>query len=173
MGRAGAMRHAGYTLVEILVVVVILALAAAIVIAGLGSTNDAQVTSAARVLANDLELVRNMTVTTQVPHGLVFSTDRRSYKVVANYAGQPYGSVTAVAHPVKAGERFEVTLASQAGMGSVSVTSVNFNGRTYVTFDPEGEPSYGGSVTLQAGTSGMIVSVSALTGRVTVTRAGN
>jgi hypothetical protein len=42
-----------------------------------------------------------------------------------------------------------------------------------VTFDSEGEPSYGGSVTLQAGASGMIVSVSALTGRVTVTRTGN
>ena len=167
------MRGKGFTLAEIVVVIVILALAAAIVIAGLGSTHDAQVTSAARVLAGDLELAREMAVTTQVPHALVFSPDRASYKVVANYAGGAYASATAVDHPVRAGEPFEVTPASLSGMGSVAVTGVNFGGQMYVTFDSEGDPSSSGSVTLAAGTSGMTVSVAALTGRVTVARTGD
>jgi len=166
------MGRKGYTLAEIVVVVLILAIAAAIVIGGIGSTKDAQVTSAATVLAGDLELARSLALTTQVPHAVVFSSDRQSYKVVANYTGQAYGSVAAVAHPVKAGETFEVTLAGLGGMGSVGVTGVNFGGQMYVRFDAEGDPSSAGSVALQAGATGMVVSVAALTGTVTVTRTG-
>ncbi len=168
------MGRKGYTLAEIVVVVLILAVAAAIVIGGIGSTKDAQVTSAATVLAGDLELARSLALTTQVPHAVVFSSDRQSYKVVANYAGQAYGSVAAVAHPVKAGETLEVTLAKLGGMGSVVVGPVSFGvgGETYVRFDAEGDPSSAGSVTLQAGATGMVVSVAALTGTVTVTRTG-
>ena len=168
-GRDGV-REPAYTLAEMVVVVLVLAIAAAIVIGGIGTTKDAQAISAARVLASDVELARNLAVTTQAPHTVLFSSDRQSYKVVANYTGGGYALATAVEHPVRANERFEVRLASLNGMESVVVGTVNFGGQTYVTFDAEGDPSNGGSVTLRSGGTGMVISVETLTGVVSVAR---
>jgi len=168
-GRDGV-REPAYTLAEMIVVVLVVAIAAAIVVGSIGTTKDAQAISAARVLASDVELARNLAVTTQAPHTMLFSSDRQSYKVVANYTGGGYALATAVEHPVRANERFEVRLASLNGMGSVVVETVSFGGQAYVTFDAEGEPSNGGSVTLQSGESGMVISVEALTGAVSVAR---
>jgi len=168
-GRDGV-RERAYTLAEMVVVVLVLAIAAAIVIGSIGTTKDAQAISGTRVLASDVELARNLAVTTQEPHTVLFSSDRQSYKVVANYTGGGYALATAVEHPVRGNERFEVRLASLGGMGSVVVETVNFGGQAYVTFDAEGEPSNGGSVTLRSGRTGMVVSVEALTGAVSVAR---
>jgi Tfp pilus assembly protein FimT len=168
-GRDGV-REPAYTLAEMVVVVLVLAIAAAIVIGSIGTTKDAQAISAARVLASDVELARNLAVTTQAPHTVLFSSDRQSYKVVANYTGGGYALATAVEHPVRGNERFEVRLASLNGMGSAVVETVNFGGQTYVTFDAEGDPSNGGSVTLRSGRTGMVISVEALTGAVSVAR---
>jgi hypothetical protein len=55
-------------------------------------------------------------------------------------------------------------------MGSAVVETVNFGGQAYVTFDAEGEPSNGGSVTLRSGGTEMVISVEALTGAVSVAR---
>ena len=170
-GRDGV-RERAYTLAEMVVVVLVLAIAAAIVIGSIGTTKDAQAISAARVLASDVELARNLAVTTQVKHTVLFSSDLQSYKVVANYTGGGYALATAVEHPVRANERFEVTLASLNGMESVVVGPVSFGvgDETYVTFDAEGVPSNGGSVTLRSGGTGEVISVEPLTGAVSVER---
>ena len=168
-GRDGV-RERAFTLAEMVVVVLVLAIAAAIVIGSIGTTKDAQAISGARVLVSDVELARNLAVTTQAPHTVLFSSDRQSYKVVANYTGGGYALATAVEHPVRGNERFEVRLASLNGMGSVVVETVSFGGQTYVTFDAEGDPSSGGAVTLQSGATGMVISVEALTGAVSVVR---
>ncbi len=160
----------GFTLVELIIVVLVLAIAAAIVVPAIGTAADVQVVSAARVLASDLETTRSLALTTQQPHTLVFSTDRGAYKVVVDYGGEPYASVDAVEHPVRAGRAYETTVSEQQGMRSVAVTNVDFGGDAYVTFDAQGEPFDSGNVTLQAGDVQMIVSVESLTGIVNVTR---
>lgn len=159
-----------FTLVEVLIVMVILAIAAAIVIPSIGTAADSQAISAARILGSDLEVARSLALTTQQPHSLVFSTDLQSYKVVANYGGGGYAAAVAVPHPVVAGERLDVCLADANGMGSVSVLAASFGGISYVTFNSQGEPSSAGTVLLRAGGTQMTVSVSALTGTVAVTR---
>ena len=168
-GRDGV-RERAFTLAEMVVVVLVLAIAVAIVIASIGTTKDSQAISAARVLASDVELARNLAVTTQAAHTVLFSSDLQSYKVVANYTGEGYALATAVEHPVRANEPFVVTLASLNGMESVVVETVNFGGQAYVTFGAEGDPSNGGSVTLRSGGTGMVISVEALTGAVSVAR---
>jgi len=168
-GRDGVRKRA-FTLAELVVVILVMAIAAAIVIGSIGTTKDSQAISAARVLASDVELARNMALTTQAPHTVVFSLDMQSYKVVANYTGGGYALATAVEHPVRANERFGVRLASLNGMESVVVGPVGFGGQTYVTFDAEGDPSNGGAVTLQSGKTEMVVSVEPLTGAVSVVR---
>jgi prepilin-type N-terminal cleavage/methylation domain-containing protein len=163
---------AGFTLVEILIVILVLAIAAAIVIPNIGSANDSQATAAAAILQSDLEVARSMAMTTQAPHSVVFSSDRQSYKVVANYGGGAYTAATAISDPVKKGKLYEIRLSGLNGMSHVSVTSANFGGQPYVTFLSLGQPNAGGSVVLQVGGITMTVAVEGLTGIVSVTRAG-
>ena len=163
-------RSQAFTIVELLIVIAVLVIAAAIVIPSIGSAADAQAISAARVLGSDLEVTRSLALTTQQPHSLVFSPDLQSYKVLANYSGEPYASAVAIAHPVAAGKQFEVTLSRQNGMSAVRIVGPAFGGKTYVTFNSQGEPSSGGTVTVESGQVEMQISVAALTGAVTVTR---
>jgi len=166
--------RAAYTLVEILIVVLVLMIAAAIVIPNIGSADYSQATSAAAVLQSDLEVARSLAMTTQQPYSVVFSLDRLSYKVVANYAGVAYAAAVAVNHPVIKGKPYEVHLNMLNGAAGVSVTSVAFGvpPQQYVTFQSLGAPVAGGSVVLRAGNYVVTVSVEGLTGIVSVTRAG-
>ena len=165
---------AAYTLVEILIVVLVLIIAAAIVIPSIGTAADSQAVSAAQVMQSTLEAARSLALTTQAPHSVVFSPDLKSFKVVANYTGVPYASAVAVAHPVQVGKLFEITPATMNGMSSVRITSAAFGENlpyvSYVTFFSLGDPSASGSVTIQAGRTTMVVSVENLTGIITVTR---
>ena len=173
MRNDGTPIRAAFTLVEILIVVLLLAIAAAIVIPNIGSAAGSQATSAAVVLQADLEVARSMAMTTQQPHSVVFSPDRQSYKVVANYTGVAYASAVAVNHPVQKGKPYEIRLNGLNGAADVSVTSVVFGGQTYVTFQSLGAPVAGGSVVLGAGNCVATVSVEGLTGIVSVTRTGS
>ncbi len=164
---------AAFTLIEILIVVLVLAIVAAIIVPNIGTAADSQVVSAARVVQSDLEVARSLALTTQHSHSLVFSPDRRSYKVVADYGGGAYASAVAVTHPVDPSKTFEVTLASLNGMEAVTVFAVNFGGQTYVTFQSLGDAVAPGSITLRAGDCEIVVSVEGLTGIVTVTRTRN
>ncbi len=168
MDRQGQ-RPRGFTLVEIIIVVLVLMIAAAVVIPSIGSAADSQVTSAARVLACDMEAARSLALTTQQTHTVLFSADMQSYKVVENYGGGAYGTAVPVDHPVRATDPFEVTLARMNGMSRVVVTDVDFaDDETFVTFDSQGQASNSGTVTLAAGSFRMQVSVEALTGVVSV-----
>jgi|WetSurMetagenome_2_1015567.scaffolds.fasta_scaffold42897_2 Tfp pilus assembly protein FimT len=160
-----------FTLVEILVVVIVITIAALIVLPNIGSAANTQVVSAAGVLQSDLEVARSMALTTQIPYSIVFSPDLQAYKVVSNYGGGAYASTTAVNHPVNVGQAYQVTLASLNKMSAVRVANVNFNSHTYVTFDSLGTPASAGTVTLQGGSVTMVVTVQSLTGVIDVTRA--
>ena len=164
-----------YTIVEILIVLLVLAIAAAIVIPNIGSANDSQAIAAGAILQSDLEVTRSMAMATQVPYSLVFSPDRQSYKVVANYGGGAYAAATAINHPVNKGKPYEVRLSGLNGMSQVSVTSAAFGGLPglpYVTFLSLGQPTAGGSIVLGVGQVTVTVSVEAMTGIVSVTRVG-
>ena len=168
--------RAAYTLVEILIVVLVLMIAAAIVIPNIGSADDSQAIAAAAVLQSDLEVARSMAMATQVPHSVVFSPDspdkKRSYKVVADYTpGVAYDdpSNNVVGHPIIKGRLYEVCLSGLQGMSHVKVTDVSFGGSPpYVKFLSLGQPTAGGSVDLTVGRITMTVSVEALTGIVSV-----
>jgi Tfp pilus assembly protein FimT len=173
MKTAGRATSAAFTIVEILIVVLVMAIAAAIIIPSIGTAADSQVISAARVLQSDVEVARSLAVTTQQPHSIVFSPDRRSYKVVANYGGGAYAAATAVAHPVNPTQLFEVSLADLNGMTAVTVFAVDFGGQQYATFQSLGDPVSPGNITLRAGECEIVISVEGLTGIVTVTRTRN
>jgi len=170
-------RQPAFTLVEILIVVLVLMIAAAIVIPNIGSADDSRVTAAARILQADMEVARSLAMRTQQPHSVVFRPpDFQSYKVVANYVenyvGVPYAQVPAVDHPVKRGQPFEVTVGALNGMDGVQILGPNFGGQSYLTFKSLGDPVAAGSVLLRSGNIVMKVEVEGLTGIITATPAG-
>ncbi|MCX5683378.1 MAG: prepilin-type N-terminal cleavage/methylation domain-containing protein [Planctomycetota bacterium] len=164
--------RAAFTIVEILIVLLVLAIGAAIVIPNIGSANDSQAIAAAAILQSDLEVARSMAMATQAPYSVVFSADRQSYKVVANYAGGAYAATTAIGHPVKKNQLYEVKLSGLNGMTHVTVAAASFGGQPFVTFQSLGQPNAGGSVIMTIRQITMTVSVEAMTGIVSVTRTG-
>jgi type II secretory pathway pseudopilin PulG len=73
-------------------------------------------------------------------------------------------------HPLKPGDDYRINLASQPLFGGVNITAVDFGGNNYVTFDALGQPSNGGTTTLGFGSRQMVVTLDALTGKVTVSK---
>jgi len=74
-------RRAGFTLLELLAVVLIMGLIASIVLPALGARSAAQLRDQANHLANDLEFARQRTVMTAIPHRLLLDLDGAAYRV--------------------------------------------------------------------------------------------
>ncbi|MDK1030548.1 MAG: prepilin-type N-terminal cleavage/methylation domain-containing protein [Planctomycetia bacterium] len=166
---SGAERRSGFTFLELLIAMTILAIIAALAIPSMSTSDEIQVTSAARVIARDIESVQSLAITTQTPHTLLFNTDMQQYKVVADYDGiSGFGLAQAIEDPVRLGALYQVTLSRLNGMGRVSVSRVDFGNDNYVTFDGIGVPSLGGEIGLTAGNEGATVEVEPLTGTVSV-----
>ena len=161
---------AGFTLLELLIVVLILAIAAAIVVPMAASGQDAQCASAARMVVADLELAQSTALARQELVALVFSDDLQSYKVVL--AGVQdldiYGSLTALEHPGRPGQSYETSIPRELQLRDVVVSSADFNGERYVVFDVFGSPEFGGSIVLTAGDASLTVTVEPITGAVSV-----
>lgn len=79
--RARAAFCRGFTLVEILCVVVIVGIAGAVVIPMIGSRDDLKAAATTRTLMADLIYAQNMSITTQNPHYLVFDIANKRYDV--------------------------------------------------------------------------------------------
>jgi len=153
-----------FTLAEILVMVVILALIAAMVIPNVVSTSDLQVIAAARMIAADLQYAQSVAITSQTPVTVTFDVVHESY-ALSNASG-------ALIHPITK-KAYTVDFASQEGFGRLNIVSAAFGGGAAVTFDELGAANSAGTVTLQAGSHVYQVSVAAATGKVTVTSVGS
>lgn len=74
-------RHSGFTLIEILAVVAIFALLAALVVPNLGSLSSRTLNQRAESLASHLELARQRSVLTGIPHRLLIDLDEGAYRL--------------------------------------------------------------------------------------------
>ena len=153
----------GFTLVEILVTVMVLAIAAAMVAPYMSGSGDFQAASAARILASDLQYAQNTAITSQDPVTVTFDPNSESYHL-SNASGQ-------LIHPITK-SAYVVSFSSREGFDRLDVASASFDGAMTVTFDVLGSPDHPGSVTLQAGPHVYQVDVAAATGNVTVTASG-
>ena len=151
---------AGFTLVEILVVVVILAIAAAVVVPHILDTGDFQAVAAARLVACDLQYAQNVAITSQVPVTVTFDVSGNSY-TLSNASGP-------LIHPMSK-TAYTADFDTAGGFEQFNVLSASFGGTAAVTFDELGTPSSPGTITLQAGPYMYVISVAAATGRVSVT----
>jgi len=157
-------RVKGLTLVEIIVVLVILAIAAALVAPYALSTSDVQATAAARMIATDLQYAQNVAITTQTSTTITFDPAGESY-TLSNASGP-------LIHPMTK-SAYTVTFSADNGFGQLDLVSASFNGNPVVVFDELGGPGNSGTVTVQAGQYVYEVDVAPATGKVTVAASGS
>jgi prepilin-type N-terminal cleavage/methylation domain-containing protein len=133
----GARPRHGFTLIEILVVVIILGIAAAVIVPHIGSRSDLKATSAARLMMADLIYVQNRSISQQRMHYVQFDAGTGSYKVLETITA-PQVIIT---HPVEQSP-FVVAIgaAGPSALNDVSIDSVSFDGQTVLAFDEMGTP---------------------------------
>lgn len=157
--RSGGRRTGGFTLVEILCVVIIIGIAGAIIVPQIQSRDDLKAASAARALVADLVYAQNMAITNQTPHFVAFDGASQQYTLSDD-------TMTTLTHPINktpfvvrygpaagssAGALRDCTLVSAAMVGMSSGTE-----HATLGFDELGTPlvrSSSGTVeTLTSGT---------------------
>jgi len=163
--------HAGFTLIEIIVVMVILSIAALLAVPMLGNAADFQVKSAAAQIASDLDYARGLAVTHQKVFSVVFDPSKETYKI-QDVSGN------LVSHPVRPGG-FHVDFTRDSRLSRVNISDADFDGDTTLTFDYLGAPYSGsgtavplnaGSITLQADQFTFRENVEPVTGYVMITQ---
>lgn len=146
----------GFTLVEVIIVVMILAIISLVSVPMLSNAESFQVKSAANMIASDLEYARSMAITTGQSHSVVFDISNESYEIQDSG-----GSV--IAHPVKIGSNYAVDFTSDSRLDRVDIVSAST-----ATFNYIGAPVSGGTISLTAGNSSMAISIEAVTGYISI-----
>lgn len=171
-------RH-GFTLIEILTVVVILGIASAIIVPQLGTSSDLKVASAARLVMADLMYAQNKAISSQRPQYVCFDIANKQYGICS--AVNPANVY--ITHPVNGGNY--ITKFGANGNGTLSqctLVSASFGTNlTTLWFDEMGVPyaydpstntssplSAAGTVVLKCGNNQLTISVLPDTGELTV-----
>lgn len=140
--------YKGFTLIEMILVIVILGMVAACVVPMLTSAASFQVQSAADLVAADIEFARSLSISRQEPYTVVLNTIDHSIEVKDS-------SGNVINHPVS-GKPFRFVFTEDSRVSSVRINSANFDGYTSVTFDDLGSP-YSGSNLSSPMNSGEVV----------------
>jgi len=173
----GGLGH-GFTLVEILVVVIILGIAGAIIVPSIGSRDDLKAAAACRVIMADLIYTQNLAITSQGNRYLSFDVLGQKYSVTDSAGG-------IISHPVNHvpyTQNFGGT--SQSALPDVKIVSTNFVGvsglaQKIIGFDELGTPLTcnplgvtetlsSGTMTIQAGKYKLKVDIEPYTGQISV-----
>ncbi|MDD5327770.1 MAG: GspH/FimT family pseudopilin [Phycisphaerae bacterium] len=164
----------GFTLMEILLVVLIVAIAAAIAVPMMGSTASMQIRSAANMIAADLEYAKSMAISRQKNYSVVFNADpANSYYEVHDPDG-------IIEHPVKKGFDYKVDFSSDSRLNNVVIDAADFDpdSSNTITFDYLGSPHSGsetlnplnsGVISISAGNFTMTINVEPVTGFISIT----
>jgi len=141
-GRFHGCFKCGFTIVELLIVVVIIAIAAMISIPMMSSAGTIQVHSAANMIAADLEYAKSMAITRQQNYSVSFDSNNDSYEV------QDVNGVV-ILHPVSK-RPYRIDFPDDDRLKQVGIDEPPL----MVTFDSLGSPSTGGVVGLSIKGSG-------------------
>ncbi|MHA7812777.1 MAG: pilus assembly FimT family protein [Phycisphaerales bacterium] len=168
----------GYTLIEVLIVVTILGIAAAVVTPNLSQAGVFRIQSAVRTVVADISFAQMDALGYQEQRAIYFDQDESTYTLI-EVQGSTIDVENDALYDVKGpGERYIVSL-NREEFGSVEIESVDFDGDNYLIFDEIGGPvatpgsstlSDGGSIVLAGPQSRFRIDVAAFTGRITVTQ---
>lgn len=163
-------RIRGFTLVELLIVVAIISIAALAAIPMMSSAASMQIRSATNMLTADLEYAKSMAISRAQNFSVVFDVSADSYRIE-----DQYGNV--LPHPVKKGFDYVIDFQNDGRLNKVDIISVDFDSTSEVKFDYLGSPWNGnipptplnsGVINLQAGGTTTTVIVEPVTGYVSI-----
>jgi len=165
-------------MIELIVVMLILAIAAAVVVPMASSAGSMQLRAAGNMVAADLEYAKSMAISRGVSYAVVFNAATETYQIedLSKPLGDPQRVID---HPVKKGFKYVVDFRRDGRLDRVDIASANFDGTSGVAFNYLGSPStFNGSssnpllnngvVTLQASSATRMVRVEPVTGYITV-----
>lgn len=153
--------RSGFTMVELIIVVAIIAIAALVAVPMMSSAASVQIRSASNMIAGDLEYARSMAISRGQKYSVVFDPGAESYKIVDE------GGIV-IKHPVKTASDYIVDFKNNGRFNKVDIANANFNATTSVQFDCLGSPNSGGTVSLQAGNTNVTITVEHVTGYVSI-----
>jgi len=159
-------RACGFTLIEILMVIVILGIAAIAVVPQMSSGADFQATSAARAIAVDLQYAQNQAIATQKRVRVLFDVDANTYFLL--YYDPVTDTNTPIRHPINKGS-YVVSFSNMRDYPNLKLVAASFGTDPFVEFDAIGAPVSPGGVRVQSGSASYSIVVTAITGKVTVT----
>ena len=150
-----------FTLIELMIVIVIIGIAAAMAVPMVSSAGSFQIRAAGNIVAADLEYAKSLAISRGRPYKVVFNPGAESYQIQ-----EPNG--TAVVPP---GRKDTTRFGPGSQLNNVLIAGANFGGSQTVTFDYLGSPeglSTQGVVTLNAGGIIKTVTVEPVTGFISV-----
>lgn len=173
-------RRGAFTLVEILMVVVILGIAAAIIVPQIGTRGDLKAAAAARVVMADLIYAQNRSIAQQTTTFVKFSTTGNNYLLASSITPLTY-----IQNPVSMAN-YTASFGSGGvhGFEDVTLKTVTLNGSTsnlILAFDALGipkvyDPTFGatvaltqtGTILIQSGQFSLTVTIQPDTGEIDV-----
>jgi prepilin-type N-terminal cleavage/methylation domain-containing protein len=158
----------GFTIIELLIVVVIIAIAALVAIPMMTSADSFQIRSAANMIAADLEYAKTIAISRGQRFSVVFDKTTESYRIEDE-------SGAVIAHPVKKGFDYIIDFQNDSRLNKVDIEDVNFDTTSEVTFDYLGSPYDGddnplnsGVISLRAGQMTVTVNIEPVTGFISI-----
>jgi len=169
-------RQHGFTLIEILVVVVILGIASAVILPSISSRDDLKVAAAARIVMSDLIYAQNRAITTQQLCYIQFDKTAGKYTLLSGIS-----PAVTLEHPINHTDYVEkFGTAGSPGMAGITLTDASFDGKLTLAFDELGSPlAYdpvsattavlsSGTITLTCGSESLSISVEPYTGEISI-----
>jgi len=157
----------GFTVIEIMIVMVIIVIAATMVIPMMGSSASMQLRSAANIIAADLEYAKSMAISRQKIYAVIFNESTESYQIE-----DPNGIIN---HPVKKGFQYIVNFSNDSRLNMVDIFDTDFDGTNEIKFDYLGSPYNGndtnlnnGLITLRARDMSTTITIEPVTGFITI-----
>ena len=157
----------GFTLIELMMVVVILIISAVGAIPLMSFGGQIQVHAAADRLAADMNYARNLAITHGLSFGVRFSASQETYQIED-------ASGNIITHPVNK-KAYQIAFSNDKRFSQVNIVQATFDATTLVRFDYQGSPYNGngnplnsGTVTLRADSETRLVAVEPITGVISV-----
>jgi prepilin-type N-terminal cleavage/methylation domain-containing protein len=166
----------GFTLLEILVVIVVLGIAGALVIPAMGETGVLKVQAAVRTIISDITFIQAEAVAFQERRAMVFDVDTSSYALVEVPGSTIDVAANTMFDPTKPDGRYLVDFRDEK-FGQARITSAAFSGTNTLIFDGMGGPvadaagalpGNGGTVRVTGSGQTIDIRVEPFTGRVVV-----
>lgn len=155
-------------MIELLIVVVIIAIAALTAIPMMTSADSFQMRSAANMIAADLEYAKTIAISRGQSFSVVFDKANESYRIEDE-------SGTVIAHPVKKGFDYIIDFQNNSRLSKVDIEDVDFDTTSEVKFDylgspynGDGDPLNSGVISLRVGQITVTVNVEPVTGFISI-----